>query len=271
MANHYHLLVETIRPELSSGMHWINACYGQYFNRRHGCVGHLFQGRFKALLIDKNAYFLAVHRYIHQNPVRAALASRAWDYEWSSCSDFLGLRQSAPWLETRTALDSFSGDENEKRASYARFVEETQENDPSVNAFGQLFLGSHTFIEALRRKAEPIAASSGEYVGRVRFEGRPAADTILAAVSRRFAANARGWAGLRCPARSLAVYLLRDRARLSLRAIAESQGISVSGVSRQVSRMRSRMAIDPRLRVILAQIDKDLAGMSNVKFQDLTP
>jgi len=245
MPNHYHLLLETIRPELSSGMHRINSLYSQHFNRRHDRIGHLFQGRLKALLVGKNSYFLAVHRYIHQNPILAELARRPWDYEWSSCREFLGVRPPAAWLEVETALGHFGGSENERRAAYARFLESAREDDPSQKAFGQIFLGDSDFVEDMRRKVAPLMQASEEHPGRRRFEIRPTPDAVIAAVTRCLAGKGPHWSGLRYPAKSLAVYLLRERAHLPLRRVAVAYGLSLSGVSRQVSRMRARLRGGP--------------------------
>jgi len=84
MNNHYHLLIETPLKNLSFGMRQLNGIYGQYFNRRHTRVGHLFQGRFKSLLIEKESYLLEVSRYIILNPVRAGLIDEPVDWKWSS-------------------------------------------------------------------------------------------------------------------------------------------------------------------------------------------
>ena len=84
MGNHYHLLAETLRPTLSRGMHALNARYSQRFNKRHGRTGHLLEGRFKAIVVQRDAHFLELHRYIVLNPVRAGLVARVSDWPWSN-------------------------------------------------------------------------------------------------------------------------------------------------------------------------------------------
>ena len=89
MTNHYHLLLETPRGNLSAALHDLNTAYTNYFNRRHDRVGHLFQGRYRSILVDKDNYLLELSRYIHLNPVRARMVKRPDAYRWSSYSSYL--------------------------------------------------------------------------------------------------------------------------------------------------------------------------------------
>ena len=84
MGNHYHVVLQTHRPNLSRLMRHVNGVYTQTYNRRHGVVGHLFQGRFKAILVEEESYFLEVCRYVDLNPVRAGMVKRPQDWAWSS-------------------------------------------------------------------------------------------------------------------------------------------------------------------------------------------
>jgi putative transposase len=101
MDNHYHLLVETPEPTLSRGMRQLNGLYGQAFNRRHGRVGHLFKGRFKAIVVKKEAYLLTLCRYVVCNPVRAGSVKHAREWRWSSYRATAGLRAAPEWLEVQ--------------------------------------------------------------------------------------------------------------------------------------------------------------------------
>jgi putative transposase len=100
MGNHYHFVVHTRRANLSLLMRHINGVYSQRFNRRHGLVGHLLQGRFKAILVDRDAYLLEVCRYVDLNPVRAALVDAVADWRWSSYRSHVGLAEGPAWLDT---------------------------------------------------------------------------------------------------------------------------------------------------------------------------
>lgn len=109
LGNHYHLLVETPQGRLSKGMHVLNGRYTQKFNRRHRRAGHVLEGRFKAILVEKEAHLLELHRYIVLNPVRAGLVSRPEDWSWSSYRATCGLRRRPGWLEVRWTLAQFGG------------------------------------------------------------------------------------------------------------------------------------------------------------------
>ena len=108
MSNHYHLLVETGSPTLSRGMKLLNGSYTQTFNRRHRRVGHLFQGRFRGILVQKESYLLELSRYIVLNPVRARMVRQAVDWKWSSYRATAGLAERESWLTTDWILSCFS-------------------------------------------------------------------------------------------------------------------------------------------------------------------
>lgn len=102
MGNHYHFVVQTHQPNLSRFMRHINGVYTQAYNRRHGKVGHLFQGRFKAVLVDRDAYFLEVCRYVDLNPVRACMVRHPRDWPWSSYRIHTGEVTGPRWLDSST-------------------------------------------------------------------------------------------------------------------------------------------------------------------------
>ena len=105
MSNHYHLLVETQQPTLSKGMKHLNGVYTQGFNRRHQRVGHVFQGRFKGILVESDAYLLELSRYIVLNPVRAQMVRSAKDWPWSRYRATAGISGAHPCLATDRVLD----------------------------------------------------------------------------------------------------------------------------------------------------------------------
>jgi putative transposase len=107
MGNHYHLMVETLEGNLSQGMRQPNAFYSQEFNRQHGLVGHVFQGRYKAILVQKESYLLELARYVVLNPVRAGMVDAPGDWEWGSYNFTTGAMDAPPWLDIVWLLSQF--------------------------------------------------------------------------------------------------------------------------------------------------------------------
>lgn len=178
MTNHYHLVVETPEANLSKGMRQLNGVYTQRFNRRHGLVGHLFQGRFKGILVERDAYLLELSRYVVLNPVRAGMVASAEEWEWSSFRAMVGLEPAPSWLETDWLLGQFGGTRRNSQARYAKFVAEGMGADVWASLRYQLFLGSEEFIgkhlsgsnnqlellrEVPRAQRRAIAMSLAEY------------------------------------------------------------------------------------------------------------
>jgi REP element-mobilizing transposase RayT len=153
MDNHYHLLVETVDGNLSKGMRQLNGVYTQRFNRHHGRVGHVFQGRYKAILVQKDTYLLELARYIVLNPVRARLVHNASEWPWSSYRATAGLCQAPRWLTTEWLLSAFSERRSEAEKRYCAFVAEGRNQPkPWERLKNQIFLGSESFVEEMQRK-----------------------------------------------------------------------------------------------------------------------
>lgn len=153
MPNHYHLLIETLQPTLSRGMRDLNGAYSQAMNRRHERVGHVFQGRFRAIFVDRDAYLLAVSRYIVNNPVKAGLCSHPREWRWSSYHATLGQAVSLPTLTVTETLRLFDQDPAEARKAYARFVSCRDARDPADATSRELFLGDDRFVARRTRDA----------------------------------------------------------------------------------------------------------------------
>jgi REP element-mobilizing transposase RayT len=128
MDNHYHLLIETPEANLSRGMGRLNMAYAQSFNRRHERAGHLFQGRFHAIVVEKDSHLLELCRYLVRNPVRAGTAATPEDWPWSSYRATASGRGTGPgcpdWLTTGWVLQQFGGADAGARRAYRRFVRE---------------------------------------------------------------------------------------------------------------------------------------------------
>ena len=151
MDNHYHLLIQTPDGNLSKGMRKLNGVYTQASNRRHRRVGHLFQGRFKAILVDRDAYLLELARYVVLNPVRAGTVKKPADWKWSSYRASMGLEPSALWLSADGLLALFAKRRSLAQQRYAQFVAEGIKGaSPWSNLKGQVFLGDEQFVNRMQ-------------------------------------------------------------------------------------------------------------------------
>jgi putative transposase len=151
MDNHYHLLIQTPDGNLSKGMRQLNGVYTQASNRRYKRVGHLFQGRFKAILVDSDAYLLELSRYVVLNPVRANMVKRPADWPWSSYRSSMGLEEAAPWLAVDGLLAQFAKRRSLAQQRYAQFVAEGINADsPWASLKGQVYLGDEQFVQRMQ-------------------------------------------------------------------------------------------------------------------------
>jgi hypothetical protein len=176
MTNHYHIVIETPDANLSAGMRQLNGVYTQQFNRAHRLVGHLFQGRFKAILVERDAYLLELARYVVLNPVRACMVGQAGDWPWSSYRAMMGLAAPPPWLETDWVLGQFAPDRAQARAGFAGFVAVgVGQASLWTQLRHQVFLGSAAFVERVVRDA---TLSSGELREVPRAQRRPMARSL---------------------------------------------------------------------------------------------
>jgi REP-associated tyrosine transposase len=156
MGNHYHLVLETPEPTLAKGMRQLNGVYTQDFNRRHRKVGHLFQGRYTAIVVDKDKYLLELARYVVLNPVRAAMTTSAGQWPWSSYRATIGKAPAPAWLAVDFLLAQFSARKGQARARYVRFVAEGKDQ-PTIwqHLRHQIYLGDETFVKKLHQRHRP--------------------------------------------------------------------------------------------------------------------
>ncbi len=155
MGNHYRLLVETPDANLANGMRQLNGTYTQWSNRIHHRVGHLFQGRYKAILVDKDAYLLEVYRYIVLNPVRAGMVKSVGDWPWSSHRAVMGTQDAPNWLSVDPLLKQLGRSRSLVRQRYARFVEQGLTTKcPWENLKGQIYLADERFVARMQRKLD---------------------------------------------------------------------------------------------------------------------
>ena len=122
MTNHYHLILETSEANLSRAIQWLNVSYAVYYNQRHEYAGHVFQGRFKAILVEADSYLEPLSRYIHLNPVRVELVKQPWKYAWSSCRYFVTTETPPDWLDAQRVLMGFGRYRKTQRRRYRKYL-----------------------------------------------------------------------------------------------------------------------------------------------------
>lgn len=147
MGNHFHLLVETVDPTLARGMRHLNGVYTQAFNRRRARSGHLLQGRYKAILVEKDSHLLELARYVVLNPVRAQMVRSCKDWRWSSYRATAGQEPPAPFLTTEWVLSQFDESQSKAQRAYRRFVSAGRGVPVWEGLRGQIYFGSDAFIE----------------------------------------------------------------------------------------------------------------------------
>lgn len=151
MDNHYHLLIETPDSNLSKGMRQLNGMYTQTFNRMNNRVGHVFQGRYKAILVEKDSYLLELSRYIVLNPVRANMVRSAIEWPWSSYRSTVGAVKGLSCLNTEWLLAAFAKRKSVAIEKYKQFVAQgTGQLSPWVMLRKQMYLGSDQFVEEMQ-------------------------------------------------------------------------------------------------------------------------
>ena len=153
MGNHYHLVIETPDGNLAKGMRQLNGVYTQHSNRRHGRVGHLFQGRYQAILVDRDAYLLELCRYVVLNPVRARMVRAPGLWPWSSYRAMTGSKDAPPWLAVDALLAQFGRSRPSARAHYRRFLAQGLAAPSPWDALkGQIYLGDERFMKKMQQK-----------------------------------------------------------------------------------------------------------------------
>lgn len=159
MSNHYHLVVETVEGNLSQGMRQLNGVYTQSMNRKHRRVGHVFQGRYKAIIVEKDAYLLELARYVVLNPVRARMVKNINDWRWSSYPAMIGNEEPPPWLQTDWILGQFG---KQRKRAITRYIDFVREGIglPSIweALRGQVFLGGDEFLTKMQDLLDPAMA-----------------------------------------------------------------------------------------------------------------
>jgi REP element-mobilizing transposase RayT len=257
MSNHYHLLLETPSGNLSQIMQHINGAYTNYFNVKRKRYGHLFQGRYKAILIEADEYAKELSRYIHLNPVRAEIVSRPDEYRWSSYLDYIGARRSPEWLQTAFLLDYF-GKGKVACKKYQGFVEDLLEREyesPLNRATAATILGGAEFVSQIAARHVDGKKHDRDLPAVRKLSVRPTMDAIIE--------TARNLAGNDRLAEKAGIYLCHKYSGAKLKEIGERFGIGESAVSQSSRRFAQELGRDEELKKLVDKFGAKL-GLSKV-------
>ena len=250
MSNHYYLLLETPTGNLTEIMHHINGAYTTYFNVKRKRFGHLFQGRYKALLVEADAYLAQLSRYIHLNPVRARIVARPEGYAWSSYRSYIGSAQSPPWLKTSFILGGFRAEADGAKKRYRAFVEDLLDKEydnPLKEAFGSLILGSTAFREMITEQHLDFHQSARDVPALSLFVSRPSLEAIVNAVTEALGSQPK-------IARQASVYLCHRYSGEKLRDIGNMFKVRESAVSEASRLFAVKLAENEELAEQVARI-----------------
>jgi REP element-mobilizing transposase RayT len=254
MSNHYHLLLETPCGNLSQVMQHINGAYTNYFNAKRKRSGHLFQGRYKAILVEADAYAMELSRYIHLNPVRVGINAVPEDYRWSSYRDYVGLRQVPSWLTTAFILGLFGAANEAAQKKYRQFVEDVAGKElesPLAGAVAATILGREDFVAEIQGRHVDTKSPDRNLSALRQLANRPAIDRIIEAAAAEFGENQR-------LAEKATIYLCHRYSGAKLREIGEHFGVKESAVSQASRRFKASMDGDKHLKAMVGKLMKNM-------------
>jgi len=260
MDNHYHLLLETPSGNLPQIMRHINGAYTTYFNVKRERAGHLFQGRYKAILVEIDEYAKELSRYIHLNPVRAKMVDFPHEYEWSSYNCFTGKRSSPDWLSRNFLLAYFGKSVSTAQKRYQVFVESLlgkEYESPLNDVAGSTLLGSPDFIKHIKDKFLSGMVPVQNVPAFTELSPRVELDQIFVEVDVLFDKEPK-------VARNIKMYLGCRYSGKALKDIAQHFGIGDSGVSQAGRRIADKIKKDINLKKRIEKIEKKL-NLSRMK------
>lgn len=271
MNNHFHLLVETPLANLSEFMRHFNIAYISYFNRRHNRVGHLYQGRFKAIIVDKDAYLSVLSRYIHLNPVRIKALDkvepkekyrRLVRYPWSSLAGYLNKRKKQHFVEYKLVLADYGGDTDKARKAYRKALIEEMAQGKEIHdqVIGQTVLGGEEFVgwlkETFLSDAKDREAPAHRAIRRYRSQ-----EEIVDIVVRKTGKTLELIKNEKGPLRQIVMDLLHRQGGMTNPEIGRLFGLDYSSVSQERKRLRQRLEKDKRMFSMHRDLEREMTRL----------
>ena len=264
MDNHYHLLLQTRRANLSKCMQWFGVTYTRRFNLRHERSGHLFQGRYKNMLVENDAYLLQLSYYIHRNPLRAAMVKRLASYKWSSYPAYAYGRNIPAWLDTDMILSQFLNVADRHRAYRENAQHYSKEEQrPWEDLRHGIFLGTKKFTEKIRKRYLS-APPNPEMPTQKQLSKNMNADDVLLKAAGLLNCDPQIYrksvriSDADKPDRDLLIYLLWHTGHFTNRQIGERFGLTYSAVSRRVATVKESLENDQALRDRFSRIKSQI-------------
>ncbi|MDR4497730.1 MAG: transposase [Candidatus Scalindua sp.] len=262
MENHYHLFLETPKANISQIMQNINTSYTVYINRRHKRSGHLFQGRFKGIIVDRETYLVALSRYIHLNPVRAGIVNAPEDYRWTSYGEYIGAsREKESMVDTAETLSRFARTRTAAVMAYREFLREGigEENNPMEDVEAGFLLGSKTFREKIKGMLE--GRKSDEEIPQLkRLRKSIPPDKVIKICCRYYGKKEEELLkkGRGNEERYIAIYLAKIGSKTKNSEIGRYFGIKGSTVSETLKRVEARIKTEKKLQKEIEALNKQI-------------
>ena len=265
MTNHYHLILETPQANLSRAMQWLNVSYAAYYNRRHGYAGHLFQGRYNAIVVEADEYLESLSRYIHLNPVRSEMVASPWEYPWSSCRFYVEPLQMPGWLYVDQLFAGFGKNRRAARKRYRTYVSESDPVDPFKEGLVGSLLGSVAFVDWAKSTFFADGRETREIPELKQLKPRPSVEAIVACVGQHFKVPSelivkRGMKHNH--ARDVAIFLSRDVSGCSCQALGRIFGqVSGAAITMRCKYTEQTIAEDRKLRQVADKLRKRIMNI----------
>jgi putative transposase len=262
MSNHYHLLIETPKANMSKVMHFINGSYTNYINRRRGRSGHLFQGRYKAISVERDRYLLELSRYMHLNPVRAGLVKRPEDYPYSSYGAFIRVGR-RNLVSCDLIWEMISRGKRGASRKYKDFVEGAMRKSPGSplkDIYGGAILGSKRFVREVLGRLKDEIFQKREISHRKELKASYGSENVIRGICEHFKMTRDEVMRKQGDYRKMVIYLIKRFTGMTNLQIGELLGgITYSAVAKAYERFCLKLARDSSLRKKLDSVSEELS------------
>jgi REP element-mobilizing transposase RayT len=256
LSNHYHLLLETPDGNLSQIMRHVNGAYTTYFNIKRKRAGHLFQGRYKAILVEADEYAAELSRYIHLNPVRAGMTSRPEEHQWSSYRGYIGLNKAPEWLKEDFILGNFGGNSPEARNRYRKFAEDLLDSEydsPLKEVIASTILGRPEFVNEVSERKLGGTRDTRNVPAMKELALHPSLDEIIIRIKEERVDEKL--------LRNISIYCCQKFSGAKLKEIGEHFGISDAAVSQASRRLALKAEKDQVLKKLIGRLEAKLVSV----------